>query len=113
MGKKRGAFVVISFSYIVQYYFNEICMWGHIHLIGYFHMHQKPRSQLSVAKKGNQLELFLQTHLFFRLQAHTHAQCERERADSVLSDHPDINDLSYSRPFCQPTVDGEPHESFQ
>lgn len=76
-------------------------------------MHQKPRSQLSVAKKGNQLELFLQTHLFFRLQAHTHAQCERERADSVLSDHPDINDLSYSRPFCQPTVDGEPHESFQ
>lgn len=54
-------------------------------------------------------QLFFQTHFL----ACTHTEWEKESADSVLSDQPDINGLSYSSPFCQPTEDGEPQKSFQ
>lgn len=64
-----------------------------------------------------QISVFLKntlTNSSFKLTfLHAHTEWEKESADSVLLDQPDINGLSYSSPFCQAAEDGEPQKSFQ
>lgn len=91
-------------------------IWGHRWSFKTFSDAIEAVTQISVAlKKTKQsaMTVAILSNSLILSCTYTHGVRGTERADSVLLDHPDINGLSYSSPFCQPAEDGEPQKSFQ